>query len=216
MLPKPLESDLGLALAAVQAHPDHVLNPGYRWLIWEHLGPRGDQTTPRADIGHRRRALLAMASARRVLALWRTRWPEDTYIPMALAAAADYLDGRRSETDCWRIADRARDAVHEVITEDFAASFAGESAVQALRATLADEYFRPGVRELDWVDGQLDGDDDDAASTAAIAVSGGTALDPGTDAVKRLAFWQWWLQEAVPEAYRDGQQTRAGHGDARP
>ena len=42
--------------------------------------------------------------------------------------------------------------------------------------------------------------DHDSASYAAIAYSGGVAWEKDSDPQKRLEFWTWWLNYAVPAA----------------
>jgi hypothetical protein len=206
-----LTDELDLALQAVRAHPRHILAPGYRWQIGARMGPAVRGSRPWSSIGHRRRAQLALAAARRVLPLWQARWPGFPGPAETLTAASDYLDGRRDAAACWLIGGRTREVVNEVIPEAFALSYAGESALLALRTAIDDEHVDVGTRDLEARDAQSGGDDNDAASAAVVAVAGLPEDDAGTDgASRRLAFWEWWLGAAVPGAYAAGSRLSGG------
>lgn len=203
-IPDRLAARLDQALRAVREHPEHVLLPGYREVLWEALGPRVRGSHPATHEGHRRRTLLALAGARKVLPIWEAKWPGDQTPHSALAAADRILAGADSATE--RIAAGVGlEDLDGFMDQSFAATMAGESAVRALWTACFDEAFKPDQPlELDFTDSQLGGGDDDAASVAAIAWADGSVLDPGADRTKRLEFWEWWLTEAVPAAYLEG------------
>ena len=203
-LPKVLEDCIQKALTAVRQHPNHVLNLGYRTAIWAMLGSFDRHSHPSTDAGHRRRTLLAIESARRVLPIWEQRWPEDCKPHDAIQAAIQLLHTQDNRAVFWDTLDRCAVGVENLMTTDFIKSMAGESAVLALNTALDDEYFKPGEIDYEWTDGQLGGGDNDGASVASIAYAGGTALDPKSDPEKRLEFWEWWLKEAVPASYQEG------------
>ena len=46
----------------------------------------------------------------------------------------------------------------------------------------------------------------DGAGSAMLAYAGGNILGP-VDVQKRLEFWEWWLTEAIPQAWQLAQET---------
>ncbi len=203
-LPKILENSIQNALNVVYEHPNHVLNLGYRAAIWGALGSLDRHSHPSTDAGHRRRTLLAIKSARRVLPIWEKRWPEEKWPQDAIQASVQLLHIHDNQKIFLDILDRCVVGVENLMTTDFVAAMAGQSAVLALNTALDDEYFKPEEIDYKWIDGQLGGGDNDSASVASIAYAAGTALDPKSNPKKRLEFWEWWLKEAVPTAYHEG------------
>lgn len=203
-LPPDLEEAIRTAGEAVREDPEHVLAPGYRAAIGAAMGPAPPRPLePSKHAGHRRRSLLAIASARRVLPIWERRWPGDRSPHEALEAAERLVRGEADLDRCWETLDRVKVRTDQLLATDFAASRAGESAVLALVAALDDDFYEPHEVKPGWVDSQRGGGDEDAASAASIACAGGTVGFPGADRTKRREFWEWWLTEAVPAAYRD-------------
>lgn len=85
----------------------------------------------------------------------------------------------------------------------------GFAATCALGVSLHDE---PCVQEGAEAE-PMDIEEVDAAAWAAMAEAGGEVWNPAADPAKRLAFWEWYLTEAVPAAYRDGSLPPRSEGD---
>jgi hypothetical protein len=52
------------------------------------------------------------------------------------------------------------------------------------------------------VDDQVSPEEHDGSYMASVALAGGSPWTPGSDPARRREFWQWWLREAVPAAWR--------------
>lgn len=86
--------------------------------------------------------------------------------------------------------------------EDQRGVAAGFSAVQALRTCIEDELFPLTGVDENLRDNQVDAEDMDASAFASAAYAGGPVWDTSSDPLRRLQFWEWWLSEAVADAFR--------------
>src|SRR5690349_18374514 len=68
-LPPTVAERIGVALAAMRAHPQHHLNPDLRRAIYATFGPWRDPPASRVQ------AWLAILAAERVLPIYRAEWP---------------------------------------------------------------------------------------------------------------------------------------------
>lgn len=181
-----------------KSEPTHALPYTARFRIWGAMGPRRAAGQPPAD-AHTRRTRLAVACARRALPVWERRWPDRKTPQHALAAVEEALAFPARWERHVRIADACQAEIEGVLSDDFAAAYAGESAVDALRVAMYDEAgFDDDAREGDV---QVAGPISDAAGNAANAVANGTTKNPQSDVGRRLEFWRWYLGEAVPAVY---------------
>lgn len=209
-LPADIQERVAEALAAMHRHPERWLLPWYRYAIYAAL--------IEADAlgGLALRARLDLAAARKALFCWgaygRAIWPRDWLQPARLLALCQALVG--GELPVAEAAGRI-DHAHAL------ADVAGEPATSphycawcvfeaALRAADSALAYRqrcgaPG--------GEISIGADDAGTYAAIAVGGGewqrVAGAAGqwswqTEEVRlrRAVFWEWWLREGLPEAWR--------------
>jgi hypothetical protein len=80
-------------------------------------------------------------------------------------------------------------------------SYVGYSAAQALGVALYDEFFDSTQVNYTLIDSDIDEHEQDTAFYAACAAAGGPIWSPNTDSIKRRAFWEWWLMDAVPTAW---------------
>lgn len=206
-LPAQLAQRMREALEAVHRHPAHDLNLGHREAIWAALGPREVGGT-----GHKRRAVLALLAAGRVLPLWRdVQLPEEMVVwelqdadpRRVLTIALRVLDGAVDRA----YAERATSSVFNTLNALAAVPgnevphFVGLSADRALATALSDERFDPDALNLSLTDAARDAWTYDATYFAAGAAADGPLTQPDTDAGKRRAFWEWWLTQAVPAAW---------------
>ena len=98
-----------------------------------------------------------------------------------------------------KIADACEMEVEAAYPGDFVAACAGQSAAAALRVAIYDESETDDT--VGEGDVQIGGPINDAAGSAATALANGTAGDPAADRQRRLAFWRWYLGEALPGVY---------------
>jgi hypothetical protein len=69
-IPAELKSIINAALKAVGNHPQHDFNWGYREVIFVEMGLEDEYMAKKISLGHKRRAILAIMTARHVLPLW--------------------------------------------------------------------------------------------------------------------------------------------------
>jgi hypothetical protein len=198
-----LDEVIEKALTAVGRHPKHDLDLGYRHAIWANLESATDKTIQGKTVGARRRLLLAILSARKVLPLWEKVEPYD-----------------KTPHQCLAKAERSMFEDIETLQDDYIAAIsildnlpyeptlmAGYSAVKTLATAIWDERFN--VNEIDYslTNEDLDPDYTDSALFASCAYADGSIWEEGSNPNKRRRFWEWWLIEAVPKAWHSFSDT---------
>lgn len=175
-----------------------------RRALWRSLYP--DTTTePGRMIGDRRLVFLNILAAQRVSSFWYAVFPDDdvpgAMLRLALDVAFDRVGAARAE--------RERDAACVDVVENRryaegqeSALFAGHAAIATVTAAL--------LRELPDVAAATDDPDLDPESYEpgflAAAAFGGLPWSLQTNPRKRLEFWSWYLEVAVPRACDLAQQ----------
>ena len=228
-IPSEVQKLIDSALVDVAAQPQRQLLPVRRLPIYRAL-----QMAAGPGAAERVRGRLALLAACRVLPLWQAAMPiyaeddVDEHGVVAnklaehfLARAEGVLRGtvdldlvRKEDADYWYVVGNVEVEIFEALEETdgplFYAFFALDAAYKALHEAL-------GYEQLGRLKGWESHTDDtlprfacDAASSAAIAASGGGDLDAGPpiDLPKRLEFWEWWLTSAIPAAWESG---HSGH-----
>jgi hypothetical protein len=192
------------ALEAVRNDPEHDLSLGYRQAVWAALGPRNATGPVMHNAAHARRAKLAILTARKVLPMLKrarlgTKTPE-RLLQEAMKAIAGEVD-----------ADKLRDRAARYRTEldnklpamaSIAPLYAGYAAIKAAFTALDDEEFDPDNLDYEQSDASRDAYHLDTAYLASLAYAGGASDETESDPEKRLEFWEWWLNEAVPAAQK--------------
>jgi hypothetical protein len=221
MKPTPdLESIISVCLDALHAHPQSVLELGYRRAVWTCLGDR--LTDEQRPAGYFRRVHLALASARKVLPIWEQHFPQEDMPHFALSMAEAVRDGKRSPESVGGIGARYWGQIDQKICEysqyqaqhqkDLSdvlnALQAGISAIQALGTAIGDELFSPGDMDYSVKDDAVDPYETDAAWCAACVYAHGSRWDQASDAERRREFWEWWLTEAVLRAWKSVSEGR--------
>lgn len=191
------------SLLAVQRHPQHDLKLGYRQAIWAELGTYGHIARSMDFIGHKRRTILAIFAARNVIPLWKHTWPADDRPSQLLTKAEWLMNGIEAVNEATEYGDRFWTWLEQSIGEyeDKTPLYVGASAVKALFVALQDEKFDPTDINFQRTDADVDVYDLDASYFAAAAYAHGSIWEPQADPAKRRAFWEWWLNEAVPNAW---------------
>lgn len=201
-LPDPLRAAIEQARVMLASERAGDLPLALRRRLWAALGPLDTE-------GRKRRARLAIASARHVLPAWDAAYPGDGTPERLLALAEAVIAGSADEVSCARY--RALALSHFDSLSSLAAApivvAAGYAAAQALAAALFDEAFDPERIDPAVSDNELDPMERDASYLAAVVSAGGPPWHSSTSAARRRAFWEWWLHEAVPAAWSADETT---------
>lgn len=202
-LSESLSDLLSKALLAIHNHSNHDLNLGYRQAIWSKLGTNNTKSDFLDSVGHKRRALLAISTARKVISIWNKTWPTDNRPSFILAKAEEVINGATDGKKAAKFGDEFWTLLEHHIGEDNNISiYAGTSAVKALFVAVQDEQFDESNIDYQRTDADVDVYDLDTSYFAAAAYAHGSIWEPDSDPAKRREFWEWWLQEAVPAAWR--------------
>jgi hypothetical protein len=204
-IPSQLEKVINKSLKAVDSHPQHDLNLGYRQAIWTALDYSNNDNlisqNNSNNLGHQRRAFLANLTIAYVLPIWYQEFPHDN-LPQYLLSEADKLTRGMVEKE---IAEQDYNNFLSYMnqlgyTKSNMAFTVGYGAVQALGTALYDENFAPDDIDYEITDSQ-DSEGNDASFFAACAYANGPIWKAKSNSQKRREFWQWWLKTAVPQSY---------------
>jgi hypothetical protein len=198
-IPPALARAIDDAQAAMRQDHMRELHPLHRARIYEAIGP---YQSVRAD---QIRGRLALSTVQRVL---RLRPPEATYAELAdhlvttgqavLWGQVQRAAARAEANNGWEFLDNV--GSNPRLTSTQASFFATQAAVQCLLELAGDEPFA-GMELANETDGTLDPWSSDTAKWAAFAIAG-RPWDTDSDAAARQEFWEWWLGEAIPTAWR--------------
>ncbi|BAZ15341.1 hypothetical protein NIES4071_72130 [Calothrix sp. NIES-4071] len=194
-IPSELQNLIQEANKSLSSHPQHDLNLGYRHAIWVVFG----------DTGHLRRTVLALSTVRHVLPIWNRRFPNDDRPQQILNLAEKVISGDVSKAFAEKESQKFWREMQQLGYEDSGMAFTvGCAAVASLDTAIVDENF-----DLDEIDFNLtdnrDIEGNDAAFFAACAYANGAVWETVSgrgDSAKRLEFWSWWLNVAVPNAWK--------------
>ena len=164
-----------------------------RQAIRERFGPYEPVDGPHAPPGLRRRVRLAELAARKVLPLWYADRPDDDEPERLLALAYDVLERRVDRDEARREAHRFLNRMQELDDLSDAGASAAEAARNVVRTACDGDHSDHAGDESEpsgW----------DPTFMAALAAAG----YPDESVEQRRAFWEWYLDEAVPEAWSSG------------
>ncbi|MEJ8857872.1 Imm5 family immunity protein [Variovorax robiniae] len=171
-----------------------------RKAIWAAMGPTVvENGKPVLALGSRRRLRLAILTAEHVLPVWAKDFPANQEPQHMLAVAEKWLAGHADFQAAWMLRNSFWSELSNIQSVEAAAGFA---TCQVLATALGDEKFTPQSLNAPSCDQQLDPDQWDAGFYASIAHAGAAPWEQENAAGKRRAFWQWYLAEAVPQAWR--------------
>ncbi|NER33932.1 MAG: hypothetical protein F6J93_07780 [Oscillatoria sp. SIO1A7] len=201
-----LQQKIEKARAALHRDTQFDLNLGYRQAIWAAFDLNGEATS--VKLGHKRRTMLAIITANRVLDIWESIWWQDDTPHCLLGAARltiaqklEHSQARAYRNEIWtKLENMASEPNHQGFEYQKAIA-AGLSAVSALSTALDDEAFDRERIDEELTDADTDAYESDSSFWAAIAYAGAT-WEANGDRNKRREFWQWWLTEAVKNAWR--------------
>jgi Immunity protein Imm5 len=194
-----LAEQIAVAREAIRTSPHGELPLANRRRLRAAFGPWTVGGAHRYSAGWRRRVRLAQLCAERALEHWRRDSPDDDR-PQAMLRLADRV--MAGEVTPAAAAQEAKASLAELNEEqdqqDKRATWAWFAAIGVAAAAGAADY--GDSLPPDTTDKDLDPDALEPAYAASIA----EALHPGTpgaDDVRRRAYWQWYVDEAVPAAY---------------
>jgi len=170
----------------------------YRRKIWAALGLRTKEgnkaviTTPLI-----RRVKLAELCAKKVLPVWNEVYSAEYDAEDILELTKDYLDGMDTWKNCYEDFNDFMGCLIGLEDGPIKPYAAGRSIAHVLSAALYDEKFdlenmEPNFEEDREVDRW------DASFAASVAESGLYWYEDENNIEKRRAFWNWYLDEAVP------------------
>jgi Immunity protein Imm5 len=200
-LPSEHNKSLKVARESLASTHDGQLILGSRQRIWAAMGPLWHlQKFAIPAEGLERRAALAIACVNHVLPLWEECLPDDRSPHDLLTLIGRYL---RGEVDPETVGTAGIDLWTHVESLGYrdrgvlgAALSVGDAA--------SDENFDPASIDPKTSDEDRDAYEWDAASYVAIAYAGGNPISYAKqfDPARLRAFWAWYLDVAVPAAWR--------------
>jgi hypothetical protein len=209
-LPGEIESAIQDADTTVTSDVEHDLTPFRRHVLYQIVAPMSDSP------GQQLRTQLEIITIRKVLHFWEQLWPDNQLPHQALATAEAVFQGTIDVEVAERVALGMSGQLDALCAEpekgfgetgDFdpavtAACAVGRGAVSAIwTACGADPFEDLELNEEDTNNSlSLDPWSSDAARWASDAYAGVVSL-ASSSADKRLEFWKWWLQEAIPAAW---------------
>jgi hypothetical protein len=196
-----LDRSVQIALVSVRNHESHALTPYHRNAIYKAIGSLASRKSGRV------RSFLAIIAAQRALPSWHRTRPNDTRVEQLIDLAITQV--RRAVADDPAI-EKAAEAWNWLLndygdrTEELAldAEFAMAASLEAVWISLGSDRFLDVTIDETTTDADLDPWCSDAAMYAAVALSG-PVWEEDSSTEQRLEYWEWWLLEAIPNAYRE-------------
>lgn len=162
-------------------------------------GDMGHESGER-PVGRRRLFELDRMAVERVLPVWRAERPDDERPERMVELAEEVIGARTTWSAVEPEVDRFRtDLMDLSSTMDWRALAAGMAAADLVVVADVGDYGEETPADAD--DDDLDPDMLATDYLASIAESSVPAIE-GEDVEARRAYWRWYLQEAVPAAYR--------------
>jgi hypothetical protein len=211
-LPMELQHLIESAVHSMHENPQHDLGIEVINKLGQEVGSLVDSAHLQ-DLPHRRRCALILLTAEHILPLWQKeysniRMPERLLrgTVKALRGAGDWESLRYDLAEFWEQLHKVDEATRirqgEVCLGNpdlnptiLSAQFAGGAIASGLEAiiNIDDDLEAPG---------SANGCGNGCVLMAGTAYASGMAGQAGSDPEKRLEFWEWWLLEAIPAAWR--------------
>jgi hypothetical protein len=220
IFPEIVHRAISQASDEVQKHPDHRLLPIFRLKIYQALRTVYGTPTPDLLLGH-----LGYLTAQKVRVYWDEAmplWPDDEDEPepktrnlssyflnlleQILQGKADLAAIWQELNNYWYVIGNIGDEIFEwrdTDTKLASAYYAIATIYKSLSETFPPTLLESRVSNLEGItEEMLQSNQLDAAGSAILAIVGDKRYEknPQTSPQERLAFWQWWLQEALPRA----------------
>jgi hypothetical protein len=206
-LPTDLNQALKDALHSIDQNAQRRLHLPYRQRIWRAMGPNQRDTNDRPfGVGLKRRTRLAILCVEKVLPIWFNAYPEDDDPALVIATAERLLEKKIDHQSASNIMDSFDVKIMNLDQEvnghpDGRPAMVGSAVSSALSTALVD---CDDFTEID--DDLTDFDDDPETWECSVFASMAYANEQPAlglfEADKMGYFWQWYIKEAVPKAYR--------------
>jgi hypothetical protein len=201
-----LNAALDQARADLSRNPRGELTLPFRQRIWASMGSLLLDDSDHAVRGEGliRRTNLAISCAQKVLPAWTRLKPNDHQPQDMIQIAQQYLQNRidldsatSQKEEFWTVLDdlSGQPKLQEAV-------YAGYSANKTVATATFDEMFEPDEISNESKDGDLDPYEWDASFYASLSFAGGAPWEKNSDAGRRKSFWEWYLQSAVPAAWK--------------
>lgn len=196
-IPEILTQIIAEAEESLLKNPVGELTLPIRKQIWAAMGELN------SEVGKKRRTKLAKMCVEHAFQVWDFVHPPEKHPKEILNLIDAYFDGKiddesmREEYDIYSVKMdnlSSRDLKYQL------AAGVGTAACQALFVARHDECFGEVDEYPDATEEGMDPDEWDAAFYISIAVAGPKWIE-GASIEKRRQFWNWYLDEAVPQAY---------------
>ncbi len=221
-----LDQALTQARTALSQDPDGDLPLAARNALWLALGaPQEDEQGNPTGAGWRRRVRLSILTVQHLLPVWQQEHGDDPGPQNMLDLAEQVVKGqadrdaaRSTSDDYWTMLSDFGFPEKKNEPPQVLPVCVGVAACRVVRTACVDyqmllrqaEEQKRSQAEAE--EGDVEGDKEiedgdrdawgwDESFFAAMACSGGTPWTPGSSTENRRAFWQWYLDQAVPEAY---------------
>lgn len=202
-LPKELTNILELAKNELMLHPRGELILPIRRHIWESFGEFEFESKYRAlpTTGLKRRVKLASLCVNKVLDIWKKVSQDDNPIKM-LSIAEQYINFKIDYDTAINKLGSFPDTLINLASDEkfYYVVEVGFASTYTVKIALRDEDLLVYGDDTE-LDDNYDSFSWDASYYAAIAYSGSGPWD-NTNIDKRREFWLWYINEAVPEAYK--------------
>lgn len=194
MLSQELETTIQSARNEMMTHADRVILPVNRLAIYLLL-PSTDRSVFKK---------LSLITAESVLPVWQNALPADATAEHILNVAKLAFEKKMSSSAAEVELDKARDRMENLGgTEEGRAIgnafYAGQAAVESLMEVLGHDPFENVILNERTTDADLDPWSSDTAHWAVTAYAG-LIGDSKSNSSKRQEFWEWWLQDAIPQS----------------
>ncbi len=201
-IPELIQSLLAAVLSEVEADPEHKMSPQRRREVYIALSN---------FIGQQTLAWLAVITAQRVLPMFQQRYPDNTLPQELIETAISVLQGQIDDAQAEEMLDLGYHASGNAWGYDereipWPVWLAGNASYHALKEVCGyqllgniSEHYKDDVL-TPWSDEDIC--EYSIADTAAVAAIASASNSRGAvhDSQKLLAFWRWWLTEAIPTA----------------
>jgi hypothetical protein len=220
-VPAHLADRVSEALGALYRHPNQTLLAWYRYAIYEAI------VADRSQASFAAHAWIDVLSVQHVLFCWqpyaRAGWPATWLQPTDLLELSEQIlqemvDPPAVQRQITRAQALADVAGEHATSAQYPAWCVFEAALRALQSAWIAQVNGATPARNSWIAGAVGLDD--ASWYAAIAIAGKLTLarsDPRTRAtnadrvvapadaaaqLRQTFFWEWWLREAIPQAWQ--------------
>jgi hypothetical protein len=204
MLPGHLQPLVAECHLALLKNPAFALPPKSRQLLYHKIDPGFPQL-------NFVREWLAVITAQHVMPLWEEKWPENTFPSQLVEAARGFLLRKVHIAKLQTLADQGWEWLEKLSISPNGEQYGDEffsamAAVEAAREAMGRNPLEGEVLDEVEDDNSLDPWTSDTAKWAAAAYAGRIAT-PTSNTLKRQEFWEWWLTQALPQAWHLGSKS---------